>query len=179
MNNKIARAIIFVVVSITLITMLRYSWQVKNSGSMDVSTAQHFSKAEVTRRGVTQVTVPQTVVTGADIAGTWVHSLTDPSDPLCKKTSSDTVCFPNDSEEISLTIESGKKVYNSYIHGRPDIIDCIWSLKQNEITAHCPQSGGVSDQTFTVVAHSKDFLTLSVQSNGQLSASVIYTAHNP
>lgn len=179
MNNKIARAVIFIVVSVTLITVLRYSWQVKNSGSMDVSTAQHFSKAEVTRRGVTQVTVPQTVVTAADLVGTWRYSLADPRDPLCKKASSDTVCFPNDSEEISLTIESGKKVYNSYIHGRPDIIDCIWSLKQNEITVHCSQVGEFPDQTYIVSSHSKESLTLALKSDGQLSAPIIYTAYNP
>ena len=117
--------------------------------------------------------------TAADLVGTWRYSLADPSDPLCKKASSDTVCFPNDSEEISLTIESGKKVYNSYIHGRPDTIDCVWSLKQNEITVHCPQVGGLPDQTYVVASHSKESLTLVLKSDGQLSPPIIYTAYNP
>ncbi len=79
----------------------------------------------------------------ASLLGSWVQPLPD-SD--CKNTNADEVCFENDSSSMTFDVVEGKNIYNAYIHNRPDLADCIWSLTDRKVLINC----STIEDTFTI-----------------------------
>lgn len=100
---------------------------------------------------ITQVTTSGTnekhyaSINEKDLLGSWELSLVDPVHPcrLATKKELETpgyeaeFCEPNDSHEIMFSIVDGKKEFNTWLHHRPDIGDCVWSLDKNTVTLSC------------------------------------------
>lgn len=95
------------------------------------------------------------------LLGAWVEDLSDPQDPECKHAGPDDICFPHDSNELYFTVEDGKKIFNSYIHQRPDSTGCIWSSKGKKIEIQCQESM----YSFVVYSITSEVLVLDREGN--------------
>lgn len=103
---------------------------------------------------------PAAAIDETDLVGSWVHSLVDPNDPDpdCRLAESDDFCYADDSEEINFSIDGGSRIFNSFIHHRPELSECAWKLEGSNVAIDCHWD--VLADSFRIVSLSKKKLVI-------------------
>src|SRR4051812_22675275 len=66
-----------------------------------------------------------------DLVGAWSLPIENPYGPECTNVPTDQFCIPHDSMEMNFSLAKGVGTFNSYIHFRPEELDCSWDVVTN------------------------------------------------
>ncbi len=106
-------------------------------------------------------------VTSDQLIGAWAKDLTSQTqDKDCEKATDDEICFSNDSYVMDFSVDAGKFLYNSYLHNRPELSDCIWKLDEYVVNVKCELKD--SNETFKIVSIDENTLSITRDDKGSI-----------
>ena len=119
-----------------------------------------------------------------DIIGAWSTLPPGKHPNPCKKNPTADGCSPYqngelDSQEMDFSIEGGKRVFNSFLHSRPEDSDCTFLIDEKQVTIYCSygREADVAD-SFKVISVSTSTLKINRGDDGSPSYETYYKIKN-